>query len=154
MGKVTAWMLRLLSRILWKFQLGPAVCSNRLVIPTAPLFSAPSFSQRRFDNDRPFLGHQSGPAGLLHPLLAPEPRWRRFSAERGEPRHGGHDAHRLSAQVTRVCERSAAFAQGQAFLTASHFAESLLGLLDRSTLAAALRSSAAVAIVTRSPQSS
>lgn len=115
------------------------------------LFSSLSFSQWCFNNDRPFLGHQPRPARLLHPLLASEPRWRLFSTERGEPRHRGHDAHRLSAQVSHACERGTAT---HFFLTATHFIKPLLGLPDRSTSAAALRSNAAVAIVTRSPQSS
>lgn len=41
------------------------------------VFPAPFFSQWCFNNNRPFLGHQSGPARLFHPLLASEP-WRRL----------------------------------------------------------------------------
>lgn len=40
---------------------------------------SPLFSQWCFNNNRPFLGHQSRPARLLHPLLASKPRGRLFN---------------------------------------------------------------------------
>lgn len=59
--------------------------------------------QRRLYHHRPVLGHQPGPAGLVHPLLAAEPRGRRLGAQWGESRHRSHHAHRLSAQVSDCC---------------------------------------------------
>lgn len=57
--------------------------------------------QRRFHDDRSLLGHQLGPARLVHAVLAPQSRRRRrrHNGQRRMPPGGLHDAHGLPTQV-------------------------------------------------------